>query len=133
MASLKGEIKNLENIIDEFAKINDSGIKPLLTPVYPNDYQGKQVLLNADRIIFNARKQRTEEAKAAADTYEGGDIHMFSHNFITFSTNGSIHLNTLYPKIDQHKNTQNYIMLNAPNIFLGFPVLSTIGANFPLP
>ena len=30
MASLKGEIKNLENIIDEFAKINDSGIKPLL-------------------------------------------------------------------------------------------------------
>ncbi len=57
MAELKGEIKNLLNITDELANIQDSGKNPILTPVYPNDYQGKQVLLNADRIIFNARKQ----------------------------------------------------------------------------
>ena len=123
MAELKGEIKNLENITDELAKINDKGIKPILTPVYPNDYQGKQVILNADRILFNARKQRTQESKDAADTFEGGDIHMFSHNFISFSTNGSIHLNTLFPKVDQHINTQNYIMLNAPNIFIGMDTI----------
>ena len=57
MAELKGEIKNLLNITDELASIQDSGKNPILTPTYPNDYQGKQVILNADRIIFNARKQ----------------------------------------------------------------------------
>ncbi len=131
MAELKGEIKNLLNITDELASIQDSGKNPILTPVYPNDYQGKQVLLNADRIIFNARKQRSEESKDAANTFEGGDIHMFSHNFISFSSNGSIHLNTLFPQVDQHTNTPNYIMLNSPNIFIGMDTVEGRPKNYP--
>ena len=125
------EIKNLENITDEFNRLQESGKNPILTPEYPNQYQGKQVLINADRILFNARRQKTEEQKTSADTYEGGDIHMFSHNFISFSTNGSIHLNTLHPKKDQHLNTQNYIMLNAPNIFIGMDTVEGTPKAYP--
>ena len=45
---------------------------------------------------------------------------MFSQNFITLSTRGSIHLNTLHPEgVSQEENNINYIMINAPNIFLG--------------
>ena len=57
MARLPGEIENIKNITDEFSRIQDSGINPILTPIYPNDYQGKQVIINADRLIFNARLQ----------------------------------------------------------------------------
>ena len=56
---------------------------------------------------------------------------MFSHNFISFNTNGSIHLNTLFPDVAQHENTQNYIMLNAPNIFLGMDTISGIPKTYP--
>ena len=48
------EIKNLENITDEFNRLQESGKNPILTPEYPNQYQGKQVLINADRILSNA-------------------------------------------------------------------------------
>ena len=56
---------------------------------------------------------------------------MFSHNFISFSSNGSIHLNTLFPRVDQHTNTQNYIMLNAPNIFIGMDTVEGRPKNYP--
>ena len=124
MAEFKGEIEeklNPKNILDEFSRIQDeNNIRPILTPVYPQDYQGKQVIINADRLIFNARLQFSEqEAQGSAQTYEGGDIHMFSHNFISLNTNGSIHLNTLHPQggelADENKNTKNYIMINAPS------------------
>ena len=45
---------------------------------------------------------------------------MFSQNFISLSTRGSIHLNTEHPTgVPQEENNVNYIMINAPNIFLG--------------
>ena len=134
MAEFKGEIEeklNPKNILDEFSRIQDeNNIRPILTPIYPQDYQGKQVIINADRLIFNARLQFSEqEAQGSAQTYEGGDIHMFSHNFISLNTNGSIHLNTLHPQggelADENKNTKNYIMINAPNIFLGMDTSGT--------
>ena len=136
MARLPGEIENIKNIIDEFSRIQDSGTNPILTPIYPNDYQGKQVIINADRLLFNARLQFSgQEAQGSAQTYEGGDIHMFSHNFLSLSTNGSIHLNTLYPEggelADDTKNTKNYIMINAPNIFVGMDTAEGRPKNYP--
>ena len=132
---MSDNIENIENILDEFNSIQEKGENPILTPLYPQDYQGKQILINADRLIFNARQQLTQETKGAANTSEGGDIHFFSHNFISFSTNGSIHLNTLYPNgdpaIENHKNIQNYIMLNAPNIFLGMDTAESRPKHYP--
>ena len=57
-----------------------------LTPVSPHEYEGKQVVISADRIVFNAKLQTTQEASSAANTWEGGDIHLFSHNFISLTT-----------------------------------------------
>ena len=139
MAELKESVEeklNPKNITDEFSRIQDSGINPILTPIYPNDYQGKQVIINADRLIFNARLQFSgQESQGSAQTYEGGDIHMFSHNFLSLSTNGSIHLNTLYPQggelADDTKNTKNYIMINAPNIFVGMDTAEGRPKNYP--
>ncbi len=140
MAEFKGEVEeklNPKNILDEFSRIQDeNNVRPILTPVYPQDYQGKQVIINADRLIFNARLQFSgQEAQGSAQTYEGGDIHMFSHNFLSLSTNGSIHLNTLHPEggelADENKNTKNYIMINAPNIFLGMDSAEGRPKNYP--
>ena len=139
MAELKESLEeklNPKNILDEFSRIQDRGINPTLTPIYPNDYQGKQVIINADRLIFNARLQFSgQEAQGSAQTYEGGDIHMFSHNFLSLSTNGSIHLNTLYPQggelANDTKNTKNYIMINAPNIFIGMDTAEGRPKNYP--
>ena len=136
MARLPGEIENKKNITDELNRIQETGVNPILTPVYPNEYEGKQVIINADRLIFNARQQfSTQEAQGAAQTYEGGDIHMFSNNFISLNTYGSIHLNTLYPEggelADDTKNIKNYIMINAPNIFIGMDTAEGRPKNYP--
>jgi|TARA_R110000851_G_scaffold23494_2_gene68696 hypothetical protein len=96
--------------------IHDKGFSPL-TPFYPNDYQGKQVIINADRLILNSRQQLTQEAKDAANTYEGGDIHLFSHNFISFNTNGSVHINA--GDGTEETEQKSYFVINAPNLFLG--------------
>ena len=87
-------------------------------PEAPEIYQGKQVIINSDRLIFNARLASDQGDKA---TYAaGGDIHMFSQNFISLSTRGSIHLNTEHPEgVTQEENNTNFIMINSPNIFLG--------------
>ena len=111
-------IQNIPNVTDFMAELQDSGKRPIYTPIYPDLYEGKQAIINADRIIFNARlaSDQGEKAKYAA----GGDIHLFSQNFISLSTRGSIHFNTEHPEgIEQEKNNVNYIMINAPNIFLG--------------
>ena len=99
--------------IEEKPIIQDNEDFAPLTPITPDNYQGKQVIINADRLIFNARRQLTQEAKGAANTYEGGDIHLFSYNFLGFSTKGSIHFNT------SDNEDKSFIVLNSPNIFLG--------------
>ena len=102
-------IEEKKTINDKWSKETKEGKNPILTPVFPKDYQGKQVLINADRLIFNARKQLKEEGQE----YEGGDIHLFSYNFLGFSTKGSIHFNT------SDNEDKSYIVLNSPNIFIG--------------
>ena len=102
--------------IPEDDLIHDKGFSPL-TPFYPNDYQGKQVIINADRLILNARQQLTQETKDAANTFEGGDIHLFTHNFIGLSTNGSVHINA--GDGTEKDESKCYFVVNAPNLFLG--------------
>ena len=124
------DIPNLENITDFLAKQYDKGKNPIYTPIYPQNYEGKQVIINADRLVFNARLA-VDQGEAGAYA-AGGDIHMFSQNFITLSTRGSIHLNTLHPEgVSQEENNINYIMINAPNIFLGMDDVPEIGEGKP--
>ncbi len=66
-------------------------------PDNPNTYQGKQVIINSDRLLFNAKTD---------------SILMFSDKAISLSTNGNIHFDT------GNTNNNNFIV-NAPNIYLG--------------
>ena len=111
-------IPNDLNVTDFMADIEKTGKASVYTPIYPAVYEGRQVIINSDRLIFNARLASDQGEKAAYAA--GGDIHMFSQNFISLSTRGSIHLNTEHPEgVPQEENNVNYIMINAPNIFLG--------------
>ncbi len=102
-------IEEKEIIHDIWDDEKEKGINPILQPVFPREYQGKQVIINADRLIFNAKKQQ----KVDGQEYEGGDIHLFSYNFLGFSTEGSIHFNT------SDNKDKSYFIVNSPNIFLG--------------
>ena len=66
-------------------------------PEQPNIYQGKQAIINSDRILFNAKDD---------------SILLFSNKAIGFSTNGSFHFDT-------GNNEENKFVVNAPNIYLG--------------
>ena len=66
-------------------------------PDAPNIYQGKQVIINSDRLIFNAKND---------------SILLFSDKAIGFSTNGSFHFDT------SDKKDSKFI-INSPNIYLG--------------
>lgn len=66
-------------------------------PETPNNYIGKQVIVNSDRLIFNAKND---------------SILLFSDKAIGFSTNGNFHFDTL-------NNGTNKFVINAPNIYLG--------------
>ena len=66
-------------------------------PEAPKLYQGNQVLINSDRLVFNAKTD---------------GILLFSDKVIGFSTNGSFHFDT-------SKNTDNKFIVNSPNIHLG--------------
>ncbi len=66
-------------------------------PTKPGLFQGKQVLINSDRLVFNAKND---------------SILLYSDKVIGFSTNGSIHFDTT--NIDKNK-----FIVNAPNIYLG--------------
>ena len=66
-------------------------------PEAPELYQGNQVLINSDRLVFNAKTD---------------GILLFSDKVIGFSTNGSFHFDT-------SKNTDNKFIVNSPNIHLG--------------
>tara|TARA_R110000765_G_scaffold381002_1_gene472219 strand:- start:1316 stop:1813 length:498 start_codon:yes stop_codon:yes gene_type:complete len=64
-------------------------------------YQGKQVLINSDRLVFNAKED---------------SILLYSDKAIGFSTNGSIHFDTGNEELGVAAN--NFIV-NSPNIYLG--------------
>ena len=66
-------------------------------PEAPGIYQGKQVIINSDRLLFNAKED---------------SILLFSSKAIGFSTNGSIHFDT------SNDDESNFIV-NSPNIYLG--------------
>ena len=54
-------------------------------PETPNNYIGKQVIINSDRLIFNAKND---------------SILLFSDKAIGFSTNGNFHFDTFNELID---------------------------------
>ena len=66
-------------------------------PESPNNYIGKQVIINSDRLIFNAKDD---------------SILLFSDKAIGFSTNGDFHFDTF-------NNGTNKFIVNAPKIILG--------------
>ena len=66
-------------------------------PEAPNNYIGKQVIINSDRLIFNAKND---------------SILLFSDKAIGFSTNGDFHFDTF-------NNGTNKFIVNAPKIYLG--------------
>ena len=66
-------------------------------PTSTTDYQGKQVIIDSDRLLFNAKDD---------------SILLFSDKAIGFSTKGSIHFDT-----SSNKNSK--LVINTPNIYLG--------------
>ena len=66
-------------------------------PEAPNNYIGKQVIINSDRLIFNAKND---------------SILLFSDKAIGFSTNGGFHFDTSPEK-------ESKFIVNSPNIYLG--------------
>ena len=72
-------------------------------PESPNTYQGNQVIINSDRLVFNAK----EDA-----------ILLYSDKAIGFSTNGNFHFDT------DNSDDAKFIV-NAPNIYLGLKSKTT--------
>ena len=66
-------------------------------PITTTDYQGKQVIIDSDRLLFNAKDD---------------SILLFSNKAIGFSAQDSIHFNT-------SPNNESKIVINTPNIYLG--------------
>ena len=75
-------------------------------PQEGNIYQGKQVIINSDRLLFNAKED---------------SILLYSHKSIGFSTKGSIHFDTSDQKEDNpdSKSIASKFVINSPNIYLG--------------
>ena len=67
-------------------------------PENPQKYTGNQVLINSDRLVFNAKED---------------SILLFSDKAIGFSTNGSFHFDTSSDK------EESKFIVNSPNIYLG--------------
>ena len=74
-------------------------------PQAPGSYQGNQVLINSDRLIFNAKED---------------SILLFSDKSIGFSTNGSFHFDT-----SSDENESKFVV-NSPNIYLGLEFNNTL-------
>ena len=66
-------------------------------PKNTSDYLGKQVIINSDRLLFNAKDD---------------SILLFSDKAIGLSTKGSIHFDTSQSK-------ESKMVINTPNIYLG--------------
>jgi len=67
------------------------------TPDAPYIYQGKQIIIDSDRLIFNAKND---------------SILLFSDKAIGFSTNGSFNFDT-------SDKEDNKFIVNSPNIYFG--------------
>ena len=67
-------------------------------PAAPNQYIGKQVIINSDRLLFNSKED---------------SILGFAKQHIGFSTNKTIHFDT-----SDSKRNSNFVV-NSPNIYLG--------------
>ena len=74
-------------------------------PQHPQIYTGNQVLINSDRLIFNAKND---------------SILLFSDKAIGFSTNGSFHFDT-----SPDENESKFVV-NSPNIYLGLEFDNTL-------
>ena len=74
-------------------------------PQIPGLYQGNQVIINSDRLLFNAKTD---------------SILLFSDKAIGFSTNGSFHFDTSSDK------EQSKFIVNSPNIYLGLDFDNTL-------
>ena len=82
-------------------------------PVSPRQYQGNQVILNSDRLLFNSKKDC---------------ILMFADKAMSFSTNGSIHFDCgpnmatdpNNPGGADIPNSNSEFIVNAQKIVLGF-------------
>tara|TARA_B100000287_G_scaffold314626_1_gene298124 strand:+ start:452 stop:937 length:486 start_codon:yes stop_codon:yes gene_type:complete len=70
-------------------------------PQIPGLYQGNQVIINSDRLLFNAKTD---------------SILLFSDKAIGFSTKGSIHFDTSPTKEGEEASK---VIINSPNIYLG--------------
>ena len=66
-------------------------------PTIPGLYQGNQVIINSDRLLFNAKED---------------SILLFSNKAIGFSTRGSIHFDTSYNKTITIKSSQFFTIDN---------------------
>ena len=66
-------------------------------PTSTIDYKGKQVIIDSDRLLFNAK---------------GDSILLFSNQAIGFSARKSIHFDT-------SNNNDSKLVINTPNIYLG--------------
>ena len=64
-------------------------------PQSPGTYQGNQVIINSDRLLFNAKTD---------------SILLFSDKAIGFSTNGSFHFDT-----SSDENESKFV-INSPNM-----------------
>ena len=74
------------------------------TPEAPGTYQGNQVIINSDRLLFNAKTD---------------SILLFSDKAIGFSTNGSFHFDT-------SPNEESKFVINSPKIYLGLEFDDTL-------
>ena len=75
-------------------------------PEQPNVYQGKQVIINSDRLLFNAKDD---------------SILLYSDKAIGLSTNGSIHFDT-------SDNENSKFIVNTPTIHLGLNQNKSLGS-----
>jgi len=74
-------------------------------PQDPKSYIGNQVIINSDRLLFNAKKD---------------SILLYSDKAMGFSTNGSFHFDT-----SDDANNSKFI-INSPNIYLGLEFDNTL-------
>ena len=68
-------------------------------------YQGNQVLINSERLVFNAKTD---------------SILLFANETIGFSTNGSFHFDT------SGDEDRSKFVINSPNIYLGLEYDNTL-------
>jgi hypothetical protein len=72
-------------------------------PKNPKKFQGNQVIINSDRLVFNAKNDA---------------ILLYSNKVIGFSTKGNFHFDT-------QNSSDNKFIVNAPNIYLGLKNIRT--------